>query len=401
MRTTWTFHTAGQLLFGRDAVARLGVEARRLRIARMLVCTDRVLLGAGIVEQVRRPLDEAAIAVDVFDGGEPEPSLDLTDAVVRQARPFQPDGVLGLGGGSNMDLAKIAAVLLAHGGGPRDYMGEDKVPGPVLPLICVPTTSGTGSEVSAASVLTDRAQHLKVGILSNYLRPRLALVDPALTLSCPRRVTADSGIDALTHAIEAYTAVDNETFPLPPGETSTYQGRHPMGDMLAEKAIALVGRHLVRACDAPHDYEAREGMALAATLAGMAFSNVGVAVVHALEYPIGGALHCSHGAGNGLLLPYVMRYNLPVRKAALARVAQLLGEDVSDLDETSAAERAVTVVERLRHAIGIPSRLREIGARPEQLRGFAEKAFGIKRVLRVNPRVPTVDDLEAILREAW
>ena len=401
MRTTWTFHTAGQLLFGRDAVARLGVEARRLRIARLLVCTDRVLLGAGIVEQVRRPLAEAGIAVEVFDGGEPEPSLDLVDAVVRQARPFQPDGVLGLGGGSNMDLAKIAAVLLAHGGGPRDYMGEDKVPGPVLPLICVPTTSGTGSEVSAASVLTDRAQHLKVGILSNYLRPRLAVVDPALTLSCPRQVTADSGIDALTHAIEAYTAVDNETFPLPAGETSTYQGRHPMGDLLAEKAIALVGRHLVRACDAPHDYEAREGMALAATLAGMAFSNVGVAVVHALEYPIGGALHCSHGAGNGLLLPYVMRYNLPVRKAALARVAQLLGEDVSGLDETSAAERAVKAVERLRSAIGIPDRLRELGAKPEQLRGFAEKAFGIKRVLRVNPRVPTVDELEAILREAW
>ena len=367
----------------------------------MLVCTDRVLLGAGIVEQVRRPLAEAGIAVEVFDGGEPEPSLDLVDAVVRQARPFQPDGVLGLGGGSNMDLAKIAAVLLAHGGGPRDYMGEDKVPGPVLPLICVPTTSGTGSEVSAASVLTDRAQHLKVGILSNYLRPRLAVVDPALTLSCPRQVTADSGIDALTHAIEAYTAVDNETFPLPAGETSTYQGRHPMGDLLAEKAIALVGRHLVRACDAPHDYEAREGMALAATLAGMAFSNVGVAVVHALEYPIGGALHCSHGAGNGLLLPYVMRYNLPVRKAALARVAQLLGEDVSGLDETSAAERAVKAVERLRSAIGIPDRLRELGAKPEQLRGFAEKAFGIKRVLRVNPRVPTVDELEAILREAW
>lgn len=400
MRTTWTFHTAGQLLFGRDAVLKLGAEARRLRISRLFVCTDRVLESAGIVDRIRAPLAEAGIAVDVFTGGEPEPSIELADAAMEQARAFQPDGVLGLGGGSNMDLAKIVAVLLAHGKSPRDYTGEDRVPGPVAPLVCVPTTSGTGSEVSAASVLTDKANHVKVGILSNYLRPRLAVVDPALTLSCPRKVTADSGIDALTHAIEAFTAVDNETFPLPSGETSTYQGRHPMGDLLAEKAISLVGRYLARACDAPQDYEAREGMALAATLGGMAFSNVGVAIVHALEYPIGAVLHCSHGAGNGLLLPYVMRYNLPARKREFARIAELLGENVAGLDESAAAERAVTAVERLRSAIGIPSRLRDIGGTPEQLRGFAEKSFSIKRVLRVNPRVPTVDDLETILREA-
>ena len=176
--------------------------------------------------------------------------------------------MLGLGGGSNMDLAKITAAVLAHGGTPRDYVGDDQIPGPIFPLICVPTTAGTGSEVSAASVLTDTDNQMKVGILSNYLRPRVALVDPLLTVSCPPKVTADSGIDALTHAIEAYTAVDNETFPLPPGERTVYQGRHPMGDLLAEKAIALVGRHLRRAVADGDDLEAREGMALGATLAG-------------------------------------------------------------------------------------------------------------------------------------
>src|SRR5207237_8160717 len=137
------------------------------------------------------------------------------------------------------------------------------------PLICVPTTAGTGSEVSAASVLTDTDNQIKVGVLSNYLRPRVALVDPLLTVSCPPKVTADSGIDALTHAIEAYTAVDNATFPLPPGEQSVYQGRHPVADLLAEKAIALVGQHLRRAVRDGKDLEAREGMALAATLAGL------------------------------------------------------------------------------------------------------------------------------------
>lgn len=401
MRTTWTFHTAGQLIFGRGAVARLSDEARRLRLSRVLVVTDQALSAAGLVAAVRKPLEAAGVAVEIFAGGEPEPSIELAETVYAAAREFKPDGMLGLGGGSNLDLAKIAAALTTHGGAIRDYLGEDKIPGPVLPLICVPTTAGTGSEVSAASVLTDKANQVKVGILSNFLRPRLAVVDPDLTVSCPRKVTADSGIDALTHAVEAYTAVDNETFPLPPGEKSTYQGRHPMGDLLAEKAIALVGRHLVRAVETPTDMAAREGMALAATLAGMAFSNVGVAIVHALEYPVGGAVHCSHGAGNGLLLPYCMTFNLPYRKPEFARIAELLGEDVAGLDETAAAKRAVVAVEQLRAKIGIPARLRDIGCKPEQLRGFAEKAFTIQRVLRVNPKFPTVDDLAGILQAAY
>src|SRR5438552_9189216 len=178
--------------------------------------------------------------------------------------------------------------------------------GPIMPLICLPTTAGTGSEVSAAAVLTDTENQMKVGILSNHLRPTVAVVDPMLTMTCPPKVTADSGIDALTHAIEAYTAVDNETFPLPHGERSVYQGRHPLGDVLAEKAIALIGANLRRAVANGEDLEAREGMALGATLAELAFSNVGVAVVHAMEYPVRGAVHCAHGTGNGLLSPHVL-----------------------------------------------------------------------------------------------
>ncbi len=401
MRTTWTFHSAGQMVFGRGAAAQLGELAARMKLRRVWLVTDRTLVAAGVVDKVRGPLEAAGIDVALFEGGQPEPSLELADECRAAARQFVPDGLLGLGGGSNMDLAKIVAASLAHGGASRDYLGEDRVPGPVLPLVCVPTTSGTGSEVTAASVLTDTANQIKVGVLSNYLRPRLAVVDPLLTISCPAKVTADSGIDALTHAIEAYTAVDNETFPLPAGERTVYQGRHPLGDCLAEKAIELIGRHLVRAVRQPSDLEAREGMALAATVAGLAFSNVGVALVHAMEYPVGGAVHCSHGAGNGLLLPYVMRYNLPGRTRQFARIAQLLGEDVAGLDEPAAAERAIAAVERLKSAIGIPARLRELGVGEDQLRGFAEKTFGIKRILRVNPRVPTADDIDAIFRAAW
>jgi alcohol dehydrogenase class IV len=401
MRTTWTFHTAGQLIFGRHATQQLGEVAARLGVRRILLVTDSILVKAGMVETVHVPLTESGVAVEVFTGGEPEPSTRAADAALEIGREFRPDAVLGLGGGSNMDLAKITAAVLTHGGKPLDYTGDDKIPGPVMPLICLPTTAGTGSEVSAAAVLTDTEQKIKVGILSNHLRPRVALVDPLLTVSCPPKVTADSGIDALTHAIEAYTAVDNVAFPLPHGERSVYQGRHPFGDMFAEKAVGLIGKYLRRAVAHGGDLDAREGMALAATLAGLAFSNVGVAVVHALEYPVGGATHCSHGAGNGLLLPFVMRFNLPARRHQLALLARLLGADVQDKSEADAAEAAIAAVEQLRADIGIPLRLRDLGVTETQLRPFAEKAFGIKRILRVNPRAVTVDDLEGILRAAF
>jgi alcohol dehydrogenase class IV len=394
MRTTWSFHSAGQLLFGRDAVRQLGEVAERLRAKRVLIVTDPILVTAGLAEQVQAPLREARVAVDVFSGGEPEPSLSAAGNCIDAARRFQPDAVLGLGGGSNMDLAKITATVLAHGGSPRDYVGDDKIPGPIGPLICVPTTAGTGSEVSAAAVLTDTENQMKVGVLSNYLRPRVALVDPLLTVPCPPKVSADSGIDALTHAIEAYTAVDNETFPLPPSERSVYQGRHPLGDVLAEKAIRLIGQHLRTAVREGNNLDAREGMALAATLAGLAFSNVGVALVHAMEYPVGGAVHCSHGAGNGLLLPFVMRFNLSERRPQFATIARLLGEEAEP-------EKAIRAVERLRNDIGIPQRLRDIGVRTEMLRPFAEKAAGIRRILRVNPRPATAEEIERIYQEAF
>lgn len=401
MRTVWTFHVAPSIVFGQNAVQQLGEIATRLRGKKALIVTDPILEKAGLLERVRQPLVAAGLDVAAFTGGEPEPSMKAGLACYEQAKAFQPDLLVGLGGGSNMDLAKLAATLLKHGGSPRDYIGDDKIPGPIFPLICVPTTAGTGSEVSAATVITDTENHIKVGILSNWLRPTVAVVDPLMTLSCPPKVTADSGIDALTHAIEAYTAVDNADFPLPPGERTVYQGKHPMGDLCAREAITLVGKFLRRAVKDGKDLEAREGMALAALLAGMGFSNVGVALVHAMEYPVGGAVHCSHGAGNGLLLPYVMRFNLNAKLKAFAEIAALLGENVSGLSERAAAEKAVAAVESLRDDIGIPKRLRDIGIKQEQLRALAEKTFGIKRILRVNPRSVTVEEIEGVFNEAY
>ncbi|MBI2825289.1 MAG: iron-containing alcohol dehydrogenase [Planctomycetia bacterium] len=400
MPDIWNFHSAGQLIFGCGAIAQAGRLAERLGLGRVMIVADRHLVAAGIADRVAEPLREAGMDAPRFEGGEAEPSLDAAAAAIAFARDCRPDGLLGLGGGSNMDLAKITATVLAHGREPREYFGEDRIPGPVLPLVCVPTTSGTGSEVSASCVLTDRAAQIKVGVLSNYLRPRVAIVDPLLTVSCPAKVTADSGIDALTHAIEAYTAIDNSQFSVPPGEKTCYQGRHPLADCLAAKAIRLIGGNLERAVREPGDVAAREAMALGATLAGLAFSNVGVALVHALEYPLGGLTHCSHGAGNGLFLPYVMRYNMPARHRELARVAEFLGVATDGLDERQAALAAIERVEQLRRSIGIPERLRDLRVTREQLPGLAEKTLAIKRILRVNPRPVSLDDLLAILESA-
>jgi alcohol dehydrogenase len=398
MRTTFTFRSAGHLVFGRHAVRELGGVLDRAGAKRVFVVADKILARVGIVDQVK---EAAGRPVEVFDGGEPEPTLGMVLNCIAAAKEFRPDAIIGLGGGSNMDAAKLAAVVLGHGGDPRDYVGENKVPGPILPLVCLPTTAGTGSEVSQAAVFTNTEISLKVSVLSYYLRPAAAIVDPLLTVSCPPKVTADSGIDALTHAIEGFTAVDNAAYPLPPGETSVYQGKNPFADMCAEKAITLVGRYLRRAVKDGNDLEARDGMALAGTLGGLAFSNAGVALVHAMEYPVGAAVHCSHGAGNGLLLPYVMRYNEPAREEAYGYVAELLGDDTTGSNEHGAADAAIQAVMDLRKDIGIPHRLRDIGVTEDMLPAFAEKAFSFKRLMRVNPRYPTQEEIEAVYRAAW
>lgn len=401
MRPFWTFASAGQLTFGRDAINEIGRMIHDRGWQRALIVTDKNLVASGILDRVTKPLAEARIVFECFEEGEAEPTVETALAAGAQAAECKPDVIIGLGGGSNMDLAKMAAILHRHGGSPADYFGFGNVPGPVTPLICVPTTSGTGSEVSHSAVLTDTANKIKVSTLSPFLRPARAIVDPKLTVSCPSKATAESGIDALTHAIEAFTAVDYDKLDVPPGEATPYTGRTPMGDLLAQQAVALVGEHLNTAVNKPTNLDAREGMALAATLAGMAFSNCGVAVVHALEYPIGAAVHCSHGAGNGLLLPYVMRFNLPERQAEFRRIAHLLGEDTSGASDDEAGEVCIAAIENLKRNIGIPERLRDIGVTQSQLPVLAHKSFDITRLMKLNPRTPTEEDLLKILKDAY
>lgn len=400
MRTTWDFASSECLTFGWGASVLLDSRLARFDRRKIMVITDERLVSAGLVRHVTANIHPSR-AVEVFSGGQPEPSMEVAEAAFAQAQEFEPDCFVAIGGGSNMDVAKLTALLYTHGGPPQQYIGFDKVPGPIAFLICIPTTAGTGSEVSHAAVLGDPVSGIKSGVLSPLLRPAIALVDPELTLGCPAKVTADSGIDALTHAIETYLATSFDQIAARPDELVPFQGKSPLADLLAERAIELIATHLRTAVREPGHRKAREAMALAATIAGLAFSNGAVAAVHALEYPLGALYHCSHGAGNGLMLPHVMRHNLPARTAELARVASLMGVETKDMSLVEAANAAIEAVASLRDDIGVPRTVRDLGGKREDFATIAEKAFAIKRLMGTTPVAPTVESLVAMLDAAW
>ncbi len=401
MNTVWQFATASNIRFGRGCCMLLPDELLRLKVAAPLVVTDKTIASLPQVAKLLQCLRESSIHAHVFDGCIAEPPIATAEAAIAMGLSCSADAVIAIGGGSNLDIGKIVAMVLRHGGTPRDYFGFDLVPGPILPMFALPTTAGTGSEVSHAAVLTDTAAQNKVSTLSRWLRPAVAIVDPALTDSCPPKVTADSGIDALVHAIEAVTNRDFSKMTGVDPQAKAYEGGYSLTRLMGGEAIRLIGLFLVRAFENPNDTEARDGMALAAMLAGMAFSNSGVALVHALEYPIGGLTHCSHGEGNGLLLPHVMRFNLPDCVDAMAEVSRWLGVDTSGLSSIDAAESAIDTVVQLQHSVSIRTRLTDLGLKREQIPWVAAQAFKIKRLMDVNPRRPTEMNLVEILEKAF
>ena len=403
MRTVWGFSTAGRLTFGRGAVEEFAAGLSAGPFRRAFIISDPVLGEVGHVGRVSNALSSASCTTESCLAGAAEPAIDDALSCIKAAHQFEPDLIVGLGGGSNLDLAKITATVMTHGGRPHDYFGFDKIPGPVLPVAAMPTTAGTGSEVSHSAVLTDTDQQIKVSTLSQYLRPAYAIVDPSLTDSAPPQVTADSGIDALVHAIEAYTARRYDQMDEAPPEARAYEGAHPLGKTLAAEAIRLVGANLATAVHGKagdsETFAARDAMALAATYAGMAFSNCGVAIVHGLEYPIGALTHCSHGAGNGCLLPYVMQFNLAERTAEIAEIGKLLGLPVEGTLE-SQAQAAIDHIVELRRLVAIPHSIREFGVTEEHLDMIAEKTASIDRLMTLNPRAATKQNLLEILTAA-
>ncbi len=391
MRTTWNSFANSRLIFGAGSLNLLGQVVDQFQAKRVMILSDPILESLGILKRAANLIKGET---HVFADGEAEPSTDMVRQCMNLHQDFKPDVVVAIGGGSNMDLAKMTCAAVSSGKEPESLFGFDQIPGPIGPLVCIPTTAGTGSESSASAVVLNSCNGMKAAALSSRLRPEVAIIDPELSLTCPAKLTAESGIDALTHAIEAYLAI--EFYRLEESELGVrpYEGNHPLGDLYAEKAIRLVGEHLIEATKNPKNIEARSGMALAANLGGLAFSNCGVTLAHALEYPIGGRYQCSHGIGNGIVLPEVMRHMRPVRESRIAEIGKFLGV-------TNSAEEAINEVIRLRKECGLPDCLSAVGAEREDLPELAATAFSLKRLMELSPTEVSESDLLNILKESF
>lgn len=365
---------------------------------RVLVCTDQRFAESSAMNDILHSLKTAGVETRVFDGVQAELPSDGIAACVDSLGDFRPEVMIGLGGGSCMDMAKLVSLLLTHGGPLNQYYGELKVPGPIIPVVAIATTSGTGSEVTPVAVLGDARRDLKVGVSSPYLIPHTAICDPELTSTCPPGLTALSGADALTHAIEAYTAIRHPPSP-ELAQQRVFVGKNMFSDAQALQAIRLIGQYLPQAVADGGNMRARGMLMAGAVSAGLAFGTAGTAAAHAIQYPVGALTHTAHGLGVATLLPYVMAFNAPACTVELGEIAIALGAAQSDA--ATLAEEAITRVRRLCAAVGIPGTLAELGLKADQLDWVAQQSMLSARLINNNPRPLQVADIAEIAGHAF
>lgn len=378
----FTFATTPTVFFGSGALARLGEIARRLG-PRALVVTDRGIVGTGIAGRAVAILEEAGTATRVFDGVVADPPENVVTQARDEALAFGATGIVGIGGGSSLDVAKLVALLSGSGESLGAIYGVGLAKGPRLPLALVPTTAGTGSEVTPISIVTTGA-HEKKGVVSPVILPDFALLDPELTRGLPPQVTAATGVDAMVHAIEAYT--------------SASPANNPVSRALAREALRLLGGAIRSAVMDGCDMRARSDMLLGSMLAGQAFANSPVAAVHALAYPLGGHFGIPHGLSNALVLTHVMRFNAPACGAAYCEIA---GDVFPELAGTRDPGALIDALAALSRSIGLAPRLRDLDVPRDGLPTLADDAMKQTRLLVNNPREVTRADALAIYEAAW
>ena len=388
-----------EILFGKGQRHALPAVATRLG-RRALICTDERFAGTPVFSEILAALRNASIEIMVHDRVLPDVPRDFVAVCVEEAQSFAPDMVIGIGGGSCLDMAKCAALLLSHGGSLQDYYGEFKVPGSTLPIIAVPTTAGTGSEVTPVAVISDPDRTLKVGISSPYLIAAAAICDPELTMSCPPGLTAIAGADALTHAIEAFTAKRRGADPNL-AQNHVFIGKSALTDHFALLAITLLGRSLEAAYRDGSDENARADVMMGALAAGCAFGTAGTAAAHAIQYPAGALTHTAHGLGVATMMPYVMNYNRSVSAAEMAQIGSALGLGPWEEATERMAKAAIEEIRRLFAAIGITGTLAELGLSADKLDWTAEQALGIDRLIKNNPRSFDLDAMKRLIQAAY
>ncbi|SHK07270.1 Alcohol dehydrogenase, class IV [Marinobacter antarcticus] len=382
----FTFNTTKSVICEPGSIKRLGTIVSAQIGNSVLLVTDPGLVKAGLLGAATDSLDQAGVHYRVFDGVVADPPVAVVEAALAEARAANIDGVIGFGGGSSMDVAKLVALLIGGGENLEDVYGVGQAKGQRLPLIQIPTTAGTGSEVTPISIITVGATEKK-GVVAPQLLPDIALLDAELTLGLPAPVTAATGIDAMVHAIESYT--------------SASANNNPVSRALAREALRLLGANIETAIKEGSNVQARSDMLLGAMLAGQAFANSPVAAVHALAYPIGGIFHVPHGLSNALVLPHVMRFNACACADAYATLAPDAFPDLASVPKERRVDEFIHRLEALSADLGLEQTLREVGIGESDLSVMAADAMKQTRLLVNNPREVSEADALAIYQAAF
>jgi alcohol dehydrogenase len=376
-----SFNVVRRIVHGFGSLQELGAEVKRLGGSKVFVVTDPGIKAAGILDAVTQVIEKSGLPCGSFEDVEPDPKIEVVAASLAAAKAFQPDLIVGVGGGSSLDISKVTSVMLTNSGQIEDYFGMELVPNPGLPVILIPTTAGTGSEMTSIAVLSDTKNNVKKGVVSEHMFARAVLLDPELTLGLPARITAMTGMDAFVHAIESYT-----------GRRATV-----FTDTLNLQAIRMIASNLRKAYSNGSNRQAREKMLYASGLAGMAFSNTQNGLDHALALAIGGRYHLPHGLLTAFICPWVMDYNLMAVPEKFVRIAEAFGKDVSGISEVEGARLAVLAVRDLLDDVGISYKLSTYGVPQEEFPALAKATVAAVRLISNNPRDVTEDNVIRLL----
>lgn len=381
---SFEYYFPTRIVCGPGCMRKIAEEIKKSRIYKPLLVTDPGIIRTGLVAKTAEILKEEHIDFALFQDVEPNPSASVVEEGFKIFQREGCDSLLALGGGSSIDTAKAIGILKSNGGKIMDYEGMGKVGKRIPWMVSIPTTYGSGSEVTSFTVITDRKRKFKAAIGSPLIIPDLALVDPELMVALPHHIAASVGLDALCHAVESYCS-----------RIAT-----PFSEMLALKAIQLISQNVVRAVESDSDIEATFNMAISSTMAGMAFSLSRLGLVHAMSHPLGGMYGIPHGVANALLLPYVMEYNSQAMPDKYADIAEVMGIEVKNMSNTEAAAKAVQRVAFLRDSLGVPAKLSSLGIRTEDIPRMAEDTMKSGNV-KVNPRETNLKDIIALYEKAF
>ncbi len=378
--STYSILNAGRIVAGPDSIEQIADIVKDYGASRVLIISDKGVARAGLIDRPKALLEAAGIAVSILDDTPPEPEVEQANAIVTAAKNSGCDMVVGIGGGSAMDVAKLTAVLLNNDVTLRELLDKAPIPRRGLPTLMIPTTAGTGSETTPNSIVLVPEDELKVGIVSPKLMPDCVILDPKMTLGLPPAITASTGMDALCHAIECYTSKKG----------------NPFSEMIALKAISLITRSIRRAFNTGTDIDARHDMLLGAMYGGMCIATSSTTAVHALAYPLGGKYRIAHGVSNAILLPFVMRFNAVGNEDKFRDVAVAMGLDVDPADSKAATGKFIEAIFELNRDLRIPSDLKRWNITAADLETLVEGAAKVTRLLDNNPRPMDKADIRAI-----